>query len=59
VALTEADKAKLLDNGFVYAGTSYAKCLACGHVIFLGDPEDVNEALAHRSQCLWGGSGLS
>ncbi|BBY05088.1 hypothetical protein MNVI_04060 [Mycobacterium noviomagense] len=53
MALKEADKAQLLENGFVHAGNSYARCLACGHNIYLGDPEKVDPSLEHRSHCPW------
>jgi hypothetical protein len=51
MALTEAEKAELLDNGFVYAGTSYVKHLPCERNVYLGEPEQVAKALAHLSVC--------
>jgi hypothetical protein len=55
MALTEAEKAELLDNQFVYdgsaAGAVYVRHLPCDTGIYLGEPEDVQKALAHLPDC--------
>ncbi|MGO9351944.1 MAG: hypothetical protein ACLP3C_14385 [Mycobacterium sp.] len=47
----EAERAELLDNGFVYAGTDYVTHLDCGRNVYVGTPEDVSKALAHLPEC--------
>jgi hypothetical protein len=50
-ASREANRVKLFDNGFVYAGTDFVKCLACFKNVYVGETEDLDMALAHKSEC--------
>jgi hypothetical protein len=45
MALSEADRATLLDNQFVTGGRPYAKHLPCDKNIYLGEDEDISKAL--------------
>jgi hypothetical protein len=51
VALTETERAELIDNQFVSDGTSFFRHLPCDAGIYLGEPEDVQTALAHLPVC--------
>jgi hypothetical protein len=55
MALTEREKADLIDNQFAYdgdaAGAVYVRHLPCDTAIYLGEPEDVQNALAHLPDC--------
>jgi hypothetical protein len=55
MALTEAEKTELVDNQFVYDGSAggaeYVRHLPCDTSIYLGEPQDVQKALDHLSEC--------
>jgi hypothetical protein len=51
MALTEVEKADLIDNQFVYDGTDFVRHLPCDTGVYLGEPEDVQKALAHLTEC--------
>ncbi|MBS1695140.1 MAG: hypothetical protein JST91_23270 [Actinobacteria bacterium] len=55
MALTEAERAELLDNQFVHDGNNgsaeYVRHLPCDMGINLGAPADVQKALDHLSDC--------
>ena len=55
MALTEAEKAELVDNQFVFDGSAggaeYVRHFPCDTGIYLGEPQDVQKALDHLSEC--------
>lgn len=55
MALTEADRAELINNQFVYdgsaAGADYTRHLPCDTGIYLGEPSELQKALDHLPNC--------
>lgn len=52
MALTEAEKAELFDNQFCFDGPGVVRHAPCDTgPIYLGEPENVQAALAHLPEC--------